>query len=152
MARYQPGSDATAARRLAKSEPLSGRNSRSDETPRLSHLDRLGRTPGSDPTAAIEALYRTGRTYPYGKPHDAPRERTPEYKVPQPGWEGEPASYKPGRNSPVTPAPDQSAPQFSDDKVGDHVDASGWVRGMGPQSPYVKFDAGPSGSRYDRKR
>jgi hypothetical protein len=42
MARYQPGSDATAARKLTRSEPLSGRNARADETPRRSSsIERL---------------------------------------------------------------------------------------------------------------
>ena len=30
-------------------------------------------------------------------------------------------------------------------------DASGWVRGMGSESPYPHFDSGPSGNRHKGK-
>jgi hypothetical protein len=103
--------------------------------------------PGSDPTDAINRLYAAGRKT-YGQPMpDAPRKTTPKYKVPSPSRD-ERASYAPGKNSPVTPAPTEWAPQFRDDKCSDYNDASGWVRGMGRQSPHPKFDAGPSGTRY----
>jgi hypothetical protein len=51
MARYERGSDATAADKLARSAPLSGRNSRSNETPRRSSIERL--KPGDDPRKMI---------------------------------------------------------------------------------------------------
>jgi hypothetical protein len=149
MARYERGNDATAARKLTRSEPLSGRNARADETPRRSSsIERL--KPGDDPRPAIGRLYREGRTYPDKPPHDyEARERTPEYKVPQPGRNDEYASYKFGRNSPVTPAPDESQPQFQTDKAAHLNDTrEGWQRGMGSQSPHPHFDSGPSGSRY----
>jgi hypothetical protein len=111
-------------------------------------IDDLKLKPGSDPTDAINRLYAYGRTT-YGQPNpDQPRETTPKFKAPTPSRNDEHASYGLGRNSPVTPAPDESQPQFRDDKVGTHDDASGWVRGMGGQSPHPKFDSGPSGSRY----
>jgi hypothetical protein len=69
MARYQPGSDATAARKLARSEPFSGRNTRSDETPRRSSIERL--KPGDDPTNAINRIYSEGRRYPHHYYRDA---------------------------------------------------------------------------------
>ncbi len=140
MARYQPGNDATAARKLARSEPLSGRNTRSDETPRLSHLDRLGQAPGSDPSKAIAELYARGRKV-YGTNPDARTDaRTPERPAPQPDWSSEKATYAIGRNSPVSPAPDESQPQFADDKTADHVDVrEGWTRGYG--SPHPFFDS-----------
>jgi hypothetical protein len=103
--------------------------------------------PGSDPTDAINRLYSAGRRT-YGQRHpDAPRETTPEFKAPTPRDDGS-GSYALGKNSPVSPAPDESAPQFRDDKVVSHNDASGWVRGMGGQVPHPKFDSGPSGNRY----
>jgi hypothetical protein len=128
MARNERGSDATAARKLARSEPMSGRNTRSDETPRLSHIGRL--KPGDDPTAAINRLYSEGRRT-YGQPNpDQPRERTPKFKG---------------------IAPDESQLQF-DDKASNLNDTrEAWCRGMGGQSPHPKFDSGPSGNRYSRK-
>jgi hypothetical protein len=109
--------------------------------------------PGDDVHRAIGDLYRFGRSYPNGKPHDyEPRETTPKFKAPTPGRDSERGSYALGRNSPVTPAPDEQSPQFHDDKTSDHVDTrEAWCRGMGNQSPHPKFDSGPSGSRYSRK-
>jgi hypothetical protein len=102
---------------------------------------------GSDPTAAINKLYSEGRRT-YGQPMpDQPRKRTPEFKATTPRDDGS-GSYALGKNSPVSPAPSESECQFRDDKVATHNDASGWVRGMGGQSPHPKFDSGPSGSRY----
>jgi hypothetical protein len=108
--------------------------------------------PGTDPTAAINRLYSAGRRT-YGQPMpDTPREATPKYQPPKPSWTSERATYAIGRNSAVSPAPDESQVQFSDDKVATHNDASGWVRGQGNQAPHPKFDSGPSGSRYDRRK
>jgi hypothetical protein len=115
-----------------------------------SRIEKL--KPGDDPTDAINRLYSYGRHHPHKAPHDAPRERTPHPQAPQPDWSSERATYAIGRNSAVSPAPDESAPQFADDKTADHVDASGWVRGMGGQSPHPHFDFGGSGSRYDRRK
>ena len=99
MARFERGNDATAARKLARSEPLSGRNSRSDVTPRLSHIEKL--KPGDDPTDAINRLYSVGRRT-YGQPMpDAPRERTPHHQAPQPDWSSERATYAIGKNADV---------------------------------------------------
>jgi hypothetical protein len=110
--------------------------------------------PGDDPTAAVNKLYSYGRTT-YGQKHpDTPRETTPKYKAQTPRDAGAPASYGVGKNSPVSPAPDEQSPQFRDDKHGKAYDndASGWVRGMGGQAPHPKFDSGPSGHRYDRRK
>jgi hypothetical protein len=102
---------------------------------------------GDDQVKAVKQLYEFGRKYPTGKkPHDyAAPERTPHHQSPQPDWSSERATYELGRNSPVTPAPDESQCQFADDKTADHVDASGWVRGMGGQSPHPHFDRRVSG-------
>jgi hypothetical protein len=109
--------------------------------------------PGDDVHKAVGDLYSHKRIYPHGRPHDyAAPERTPRHQAPQPDWSSERATYAIGKNSQVSPAPDESAPQFADDKTADHNDASGWVRGMGGQSPHPKFDSGPSGSRYDRRK
>ena len=146
------GDDSTAAKKLARGEPMAPRNARADETVRLSHLDRLSRTPGSDPSQAIADLYATGRTT-YGQPNpDARRDaRTPEHPAPQPDWSSERATYAIGRNSPVSPAPDESQPQFADDKSANLNDTrEGWTRGYG--SPHPKFDSGPSGSRYSGRK
>jgi hypothetical protein len=52
---------------------MAPRNARADETPRLSHIEKL--KPGDDPTDAINRLYSIGRRT-YGQPMpDAPRER-----------------------------------------------------------------------------
>jgi hypothetical protein len=51
---------------------------------------------------------------------------------------------------PVSPAPDQRCNQFQDEKVGDHVDADGWVRGKGKESPYPTFDHGHFDKRKPR--
>ena len=106
---------------------------------------------GDDPVKAIKRLYEFGRQYLHGKPHDyEPRGKMPKFKAPQPGWDTERATYsEPTRSSPVTPAPDESGPQFQNDKVATHNDASGsWVRG---HSLRLGFDHGASGSRYSRK-
>jgi hypothetical protein len=51
---------------------------------------------------------------------------------------------------PVSPAPDQQANQFHDEKISDHVDADGWVRGKGKESPYPTFDHGDLDKRKPR--
>jgi hypothetical protein len=149
MARNTRGDDSTAARKLARSAPMSGRGGRADESPRHSNaIERL--VPGSDPGPAIAKLYAEGRRV-YGTNPDARRDaRTPEYKVPSPSRD-ERASYGLGKNSPVTPAPSEYGPQFEVDKKSDRVDTrEAWCRGMAKQQhPY--FDSGPSGSRYSRK-
>jgi hypothetical protein len=112
-------------------------------------IERL--KPGDDPTEAINRLYSYGRRT-YGQPMpDAPRETTPKYKAPTPSRD-ERADYALGKNSPVTPAPAESDPQFRDDKTASHDDASGWVRGMGNQSPHqstVKGVAVPEKKKLD---
>ena len=108
--------------------------------------------PGDDPTAAIEKLYRYGRHYPDKAPHDAAKERThPPRDTFQP--EDVPAERNKGHigvdvydqrhpayQKPQAPESRQ-APEYDND-------ATGWVRGMGSESPYPKFDHGPSGHRY----
>jgi len=42
----------------------------------------------------------------------------------------------------ASPPPTEQPPQFHDDKVADHVDSDGWVRGKGKDSPYPTFDHG----------
>jgi hypothetical protein len=101
--------------------------------------------PGSDPTDAINRLYADGRKT-YGQPNpDAPRVTTPKFTAPTPRDDGS-GSYALGKNSPVSPAPSESECQFRDDKVATHNDASGWVRGMGGQSPHPAFDRRVSGA------
>jgi hypothetical protein len=112
-------------------------------------IEDLKLKPGTDPTDAINQLYGYGRTYPHGKPHDAPRETTPKYKAPTPRDDGS-GSYGSRKVSPVSPAPDESQCQFRDDKVATHDDASGWVRGYG--KPHPAFDSGGSGSRYSGRK
>jgi hypothetical protein len=146
MARYERGNDATAARKLTRSEPLSGRNARADETPRRSSIERL--TPGSDPSQAIANLYAVGRKI-YGRNPDARRdERTPQYRVPTPPRDAYSASYGTIKDSPVTPAPAEDQPQFRDDKCANYNDTrEAWCRGMAnEQHPF--FDSGKSGDRY----
>jgi hypothetical protein len=128
MVRYERGSDATAARKLARSQPMSSRGARADETPRRTNsIERL--RPGDDPRPAIGRLYSEGRTYPHGKPHDyAARETVPKFKG---------------------TAPDESQPQFKDERAAHLNDTrEAWQRGMGSQSPHPHFDSGPSGNRY----
>jgi hypothetical protein len=118
-----------------------------DMAPRRStHIERV--SPGEDPTDAINRLYSYGRHYPHSKPHDAPREPTLHSRPASPSHEDCYADYEPIKNSPVSPAPDESQPQFRDSKASTLNDAYGWVRGFGSESPYPKFDAGPSGHRY----
>jgi hypothetical protein len=102
---------------------------------------------GDDAYRAVRNLYRYGRTYPDKPPHDAPRETTPKYRAGTCSPNDEPASYRQAiRKEAVTPALSEQPPQFPDDKHGAAYDndASGWVRGMGGQSPHPKFDSGPS--------
>jgi hypothetical protein len=95
----------------------------------------------------LAANIRNGRPHDYRKP-----ERTPEYKAPTPSRDAYSASFDLGKNSPVTPAPDECYPQFRDDKASTCNDTKeGWCRGMGSQSPHPHFDSGPSGNRYSRK-
>jgi hypothetical protein len=93
-------------------------------------IERL--KPGDDPRAAIGRLYSEGRTYPHGKPHEyRAREVTPKFKG---------------------IAPDQSQPEFKEERAV-HLNNTreAWQRGMGSESPYPRFDSGPSGHRYDKK-
>jgi hypothetical protein len=109
-------------------------------------IEKVG--PGDDVYRAVDKLYRTGRTYPGKAPHDyAKPQQTPEYKVPSPSRD-ERASYAPGKNSPMEPAPAEWAPQFRDDKCSNYNDTTeAWCRGMAKeQHPF--FDKGGSGSRY----
>jgi hypothetical protein len=88
--------------------------------------------PDDNPYRAVRELYEFGRRYPDGRPHD--------YKTPALTPKAEPI------------AKDQSQPQVREARTAGHDDVrEGWTRGMGPQSPYVKFDSGPSGYRYDTK-
>jgi hypothetical protein len=112
-------------------------------------IERL--KPGGDPTSQIEKLYRYGRSYPDKPPHDRPRESTRHSRPASPSLEDCYADYSPIKNSPVSPAPDESQPQFRDEKASTHNDSYGWPRGYGPEAPHPKFDAGPSGHRYSRK-
>jgi hypothetical protein len=136
------GSDATAARKIARSEPMAPRDARADETPRLSHIERL--RPGDDPTAAINRLYGVGRSYPHGKPHDAPRQGKPGYTTPVPTRDEEYAHYgQATRDERLTF--DEQAPQTPADKHGASYDndSGGWVRGRGPEAPHPHFDHSP---------
>jgi hypothetical protein len=104
------------------------------ERPKRSHIERL--RPGDDATAAIARLYGEGRYHPYAKPHDRPRTdlAVPELLAPS---HHEPAHYRQAtRFERVSPAPSEQAPQFVDEKHGAAYDndASGWPRGMGPES------------------
>jgi hypothetical protein len=120
------------------------------ERPLRSHIGRV--LPGQDPTDAINRIYSYGRHRPHHEPHDRAREQTSHYQSRQPTMDEYRADYGRIKTSPVSPAPDESQPQFKDSKIATHNDASGWVRGQGGESPYPTFDSGPSGFRYDRKR
>jgi hypothetical protein len=119
------------------------------ERPLRSHIERV--QSGQDPTDAINRLYSFGRHHPYAKPHDAPRESTRHSRPTSPSHDDCYADYNPIKNSPVSPAPDESQPQFRDSKASTLNDSYGWVRGYGREAPYPKFDSGPSGHRYDSK-
>jgi hypothetical protein len=96
--------------------------------------------PGDDVHRAIKSLYEYGRSYPHGGNHDYPPAKAVPYpKQPRPARDDEPASYGVGRASPVSPAPDESGPQFRDEKVGDHNDVpvSDWTR----SGTYPHFDS-----------
>jgi hypothetical protein len=104
-----------------------------------------------DPIAAVKKLYQYGRAYPDGKPTQkdyAPRGGPADRPPPQPGWDEYRATYRPARNSNVSPAPDESECQFPSDKVASHDDVrlSDWVRGGDCSHPH--FDHGKSGDRY----
>ena len=115
-----------------------------------SHIEKL--KPGDDPSAAINRLYGYGRHHPDGKPHDAAKERTlPPRDTFQP--ENVPAERNKGHigadvfdqlhpayQKPQGPE-DRQAPSYEND-------STGWVRGMGGESPHPRFDPGPSGFRY----
>jgi hypothetical protein len=106
-------------------------------------IEKVG--PGDNVYRAVGKLYEYGRSYPNGRPHDYKTpEKTPAFRAPTPRDDGS-GSYALGKNSPVSPAPDESQPQFRDDKVATHNDASGWVRGVGGQSPHPHFDRRVSG-------
>jgi hypothetical protein len=110
--------------------------------------------PGDDVHRAVGELYRYGRTYPDKPPHDyEPRQGKPGYTTPVPTRDEEYAHYgQATRDERITPAFDEQATQFPDDKHGAKYDndASGWVRGKG--SPHPFFDRGGSGSRYSRRK
>jgi hypothetical protein len=83
--------------------------------------------PGDNAWRTVGKLYREGRTYPNGPPHD--------YRQPA-------ATPKSG-----SIAKDESQCQFRDDMVNGHNDVrEGWARGYGKPHPF--FDSGKSGSRY----
>ena len=119
------------------------------ERPLRSHIEKV--QSGQDPTDAINRLYSFGRHHPHQKPHDAPREPTLHSRPASQSHEDCYADYSPIKNSPVSPAPDESLPQFRDEKASTYNDAYGWPRGMGSESPHPHFDHGPSGHRYSRK-
>jgi hypothetical protein len=122
-----------------------------DNHPRhRSHIERV--LPGQDPTDAINRLYSYGRHHPRGKPHDAPRESTLHSRPSSPTHDDCYADYGPIKNSPVSNPLDESGPQFRDSKLSTHNDSYGWPRGMGSESPHPKFDSGPSGYRYDKRK
>jgi hypothetical protein len=141
MAKYERGNDATAARKLAHSDPLSSRNARADETPRRSSIERL--KPGSDPSRAIAELYAYGRKL-YGRNPDARRdERTPQYRTTSaPSHDA--ANYDLGESSPMDPARNEYGPQFDTDKKSDRIDTKeAWCRGMAKE-PHPFFDHSPA--------
>jgi hypothetical protein len=108
---------------------------------------------GDDVHKAVRDLYSYRRTYPHNPPHDYRQpEREPQHQAPQPGFDEYRATYRQAKNSPVTPAPDESQCQFPSEKIASHNDAGGWVRGMGNQSPHPFFDSGLSGARHSTKR
>jgi hypothetical protein len=104
-------------------------------------------TQGGDGVKAVDALYKFGRRFPGGKPTQkdyAPRQGAADRQPPQPGWDEYRATYRPARNSNVSPAPDEQSPQFVSDKVADHNDVRGsdWTR----SGTHPHFDRRVSGT------
>ena len=58
--------------------------------------------------------------------------------------------YGGGKDGGMTAA-DESQPEFRQEKISDHVDSDGWVRGKGKDSPYPDFDHGKLDRRPPRK-
>jgi hypothetical protein len=110
---------------------------------------------GDDGVRAVDKLYKYGRSYPGGKPTQkdyAPQRGAADRQPPQPGWDDYRATYRPARNSKVSPAPDESAPQFRDDKCAGYNDvkASAWTRGGDCSHPH--FDHRLSGAANHKYR
>lgn len=108
--------------------------------------------PGADVHRAIGSLYEYGRSYPTGKrPHDYPSAKgIPHPKPATPSRNDYAGGYHSVRNSPVSPAPDESANQFRDAKVASHNDVpvQDWTR----SGDHPFFDRGLSGARYSGVR
>jgi hypothetical protein len=109
---------------------------------------------GDDGIKAVDRLYRYGRTYPGGKPTQrdyAPRRGAADRQAPQPGFDEYRATYRPARNSDVSPAPDESANQFVASKVADHVDVpvTAWTR-SGDHPHFDRRVSGASNHKYRR--
>lgn len=85
--------------------------------------------PGTDPTKAIDVLYRMGRRYPYHEPHEVVRHSA------KAAADDKHTHYLP------QDIQDARAPGYAND-------AGGWVRGMGNKNLHPYFDSGPSGRRY----
>ena len=96
--------------------------------------------PGEDPTDALNRIYGMGRSYPDGRPHDAPRAKSqpPQDSAPA-GWETDAKGNSPAiqdRNS------GPADPNFNDAR-------RDWLLGYGKQQ-HPFFDSGPSGNRYKK--
>ena len=106
---------------------------------------------GADVYEILKDAYTYGRVGGSARDYTRPQ-RAPVSKPPQPGRDEYAGTFQGARNSHVSPAPDESAPQFPCEKVADHNDTrEAWLRGMGNQAPHPHFDSGPSGHTYRRK-
>ena len=95
--------------------------------------------------------------YTYGRVGGSARDYTrpqqaPVSKPPTPVFDEYRATYQEAKNSPVSPAPDESAVQFVSEKVADHNDTKeSWPRGFSPPPHLDNRDGIVSGYRYSTK-
>lgn len=133
------GDDSVAAHRLARSEPMSGRNSRSDATPRrTSSIERIA--PGSDPSRQIDRLYSEGRrTFPRVEHKTQNRSAVNQDAM----MSASPEDGVAGNFSSPQAAEDQRAPNYNND-------ASGWVRATSKGEPSCFNETAENKPGFDR--
>ena len=109
---------------------------------------------GADVYEILKDGFEYGRALPYGRnayDYNAPA-RAPTSRPPTPGHGEYRATYQEAKNSPVSPAPDESAVQFVSEKVADHNDTKeSWPRGFSPPPHLDNRDGIVSGYRYSTK-